>query len=330
MRIATVEPVIGRNPETPLEVRFLPSVQLFWAALRDQGVTLSSLKEDGLVPVDAIHVSINDCDANLRLATTCPAPLIVYSTYGTRAKGGLTLRQKMWLRKHRRQILFAYATDSGPTTRSVFSRIGITYFHMPHSTDADVMRPLPNVRKDLDWVFVGTADDYRINVIAEFCARFPDARFAIVGLGWNVSPASGFSSEQIEWGEQLNALYQRARVCLNLHTMEQVENPKLHHVNQRLFDLAAAGAIQVVDNGRNVREFFPGSQNAVFAADSPSEFVSLFAEASNVSALDSGEVQHLTHSARQIVVQKHTHDIRAAQFRSAIQATLFGETPPQP
>lgn len=302
-----------------MEERFLASGVRFLESMQSHGASLASVHESALDsdPPDAVLVSINDSYANIARAIRLKAPLVIYSTHAPQIPHGLTRSQVLLLRTFHRRIALAYGTDAGASTRAFYRRIGINYLHLPHSTDPAVMFPEASEAKRFDWCFVGTPDRYRHSILEQIVSRAPNLRHAIVGTNWKLP---GSVSAQIPWGPQLRRLYSQSRVCLNLHTSYQ-QDRRIQHANQRVFDVASNGALQVSDNPETVLSFFPPEQTFLRAGGNANEIFERLTEALEVAAQPA--IRELAaRSSRHEVLRAHSHDIRAGQLIAAIRTSL--------
>lgn len=127
---------------------------------------------------------------------------------------------------------------------------------LPLAYDPEVYRPLPDVARDLDLVFVGTYYPARRALFEWLVERFPKLQMRFYGrhvryrepatwkAWWRYQRAGQggvFVNRSLD-PVQINQAYARARLCLNLH-----HGQSRLGCNPRVFEIFGAGATQLVD-----------------------------------------------------------------------------------
>lgn len=151
-----------------------------------------------------------------------------------------------------------------------YKNIGKTAYFLPLACDTTVYYPIKEQRKDIDIVFVGTiyTSPKRIQLLRTIVQYFPDAKILIYGhyKPYYKNPLKWFFREKrhifknvnLE-PEQVNALYSRTKVALNIHHVQTFEG-----ANQRLFEAAGAGAYQICDANPYIESLFPNKEIGLY------------------------------------------------------------------
>ena len=143
---------------------------------------------------------------------------------------------------------------------------------LPLAADTEIYRPLAlaaeeRQRYGADLAFVGAG--YRNR--QEFFRGFLDLDFKIWGSDWNLQSPLGhlIQNQGARVSEDEAAtIFNATRINLNLHSspFHAGITPDGDYLNPRVFDLAAAGAFQLVDRRSQLPEFFrPEEELATFA-----------------------------------------------------------------
>jgi spore maturation protein CgeB len=99
--------------------------------------------------------------------------------------------------------------------------------------------------------------------------RLGERAALFVGPGWE---KYGLPHQIVAYGELLNVIYNLGRVCINFHSAEQTQGERVRvDLNNRVFDLAMAGCLQVSDNTEGLRWHF--REDEVVMAQTPNEWV---------------------------------------------------------
>ena len=117
----------------------------------------------------------------------------------------------------------------------------------------------------------------------------------------------------VDWLTLMNSLYPISVVCPNLHCPEQKRPGIRQDANQRLFDLAAVGACQVVDWFPLIDEYFEDDE--VVKAKSPEEW----GEKVLWYVRHSREAAQFGERAQKRWKAEHTWDHRAQQLRQWVK-----------
>lgn len=165
-------------------------------------------------------------------------------------------------------------------------------------------RPLEGVKKDIDILFVGDLyhSPRRQQYIRGVVEAFPDRKIKVVGIykPWYKNPFKAllrerrdiYTNRNVE-PEEVNRLYNRARVVLNIHNEQQSDG-----ANPKVFEICASGAYQVCDANPYIRQLFPDGSVGLY--DTEEQMYALIREALEHDMTEKAAVAHA------IVAQRHT------------------------
>ena len=165
-------------------------------------------------------------------------------------------------------------------------------------------RPLEGVKKDIDILFVGDLyhSPRRQQFIRGVVEAFPDRKIKVVGIykPWYKNPFKAllrerrdiYTNRNVE-PEEVNRLYNRARVVLNIHNEQQSDG-----ANPKVFEICASGAYQVCDANPYIRQLFPDGSVGLY--DTEEQMHALIREALEHDMTEKAAV------AQAIVAQRHT------------------------
>jgi spore maturation protein CgeB len=202
---------------------------------------------------------------------------------------------------------------------------------LPLAADPEVYRPLDLTPEEIRQFgaalsFVGAG--YRNR--REFFQGLLDFDFRIWGSDWNLSsPLGPFIQNQGARVSEEEAvkIFNASRINLNLHSSPYhlAINPEGDYVNPRTFDLAAAGAFQLVDPRAQLSEFFR-----------PEEEVALFHDLTEAREKIAFYLSHeeerlrLAHQGRKRSLRDHTYSVRLEQALDLIADLCPGKLPQRP
>ncbi|WP_341676025.1 glycosyltransferase [Niveibacterium sp. SC-1] len=141
--------------------------------------------------------------------------------------------------------------------------------YLPHAVDPDAFRPIPEVRKDLDFCFVGIWSRERERHLA--AALELTRSGAIYGPRWFKrtwkKPAYwGVVRGGYIAGEPLVRLYNRAKVVINVSLWGLEGGKARSGLNMRVFEVPACGAVLLTDSSRETAEIMtPGEHLETFS-----------------------------------------------------------------
>jgi len=199
---------------------------------------------------------------------------------------------------------------------------------LPLAADAEIYRPLDLTSEEkrrfgAAVAFVGAG--YRNR--REFFHGLLDFDFKIWGSEWNVhSPLGPFIQNQAARVSEEEAvkIFNASCINLNLHSSPYHLgiNPEGDYLNPRTFDLAAAGAFQLVDPRLQLPEFFR-----------PEEEVAIFRDLTEAREKIAFFLSHqeerlrVAHQGRERCLRDHTYSLRMEQALDLIADLCPGKLP---
>jgi spore maturation protein CgeB len=188
--------------------------------------------------------------------------------------------------------------------------------YLPPGCDPSVHRPMrarDQFRANV--VFAGTATPHRERVLSDLV----EFGLAVWGPGWRRTKLRDYCrGELLEHADYIRA-YAGASVAVNVQCSSESEGAD-PGCNRRLFELAAIGVPQVVEDRPDIhRNFREGSE--ILVARSAADFKGLLAEALQ----DRAWSEQVAAGARQRALTEHTYMHRLATLLAAV-----GAAEPQP
>jgi len=178
-------------------------------------------------------------------------------------------------------------------------RLGRTVDVLAFAADPSVYRPIK------------TRDQYRANVVfaggatprrERLLTDLVEFGLALWGPGWRKTSLRDYCRGEAPSTDEYLKAYAGATVAVNIHHALVENDPREASCNQRLFELAALGAAQVVDDrGDMPRYFEPGREVAVFR-----DGAELKARVRELIESPS-EAERLGQAARARLLQDHTY-----------------------
>lgn len=180
---------------------------------------------------------------------------------------------------------------------------------LPHAADPEVFYPITPKRKyENDFVFVGSSYFSTPDGLlrTEILKTLFENGFNIKlygDSGWKKLFSKYPFLEKIFMNkivepEELNDIYNSTKIVLNIHSSELKSG-----TNQRTFEIASAGAFQLVDYQRPIEELFEGS---IVTFNSLSDLV----EKAKYYLTHNKEREEMAERARNVVINKHTYQHR--------------------
>jgi spore maturation protein CgeB len=236
--------------------------------------------------------------------------------------------------------VFSYWRDLAPEVDVFFTlqrepffgelkKLGLKNFSfLPLAADPEVYRPLsltPEETRQLGAAvsFVGAGYQNR----REFFQGLLDFDVKIWGSDWNVnSPLGPFIQKQGARVSEEEAvkIFNASRINLNLHSSPYHRgiNPEGDYVNPRTFDLAAAGAFQLVDVRGQLPEFFVPEEEVVTFQTLAEARVKI-----DHYLAHEEERRRIARNGRERCLRDHTYGVRLAQALETIEDICPGKLP---
>jgi len=199
--------------------------------------------------------------------------------------------------------IYAIGTD---VAAEMADRLGRTVDVLAFAADPSVYRPIKT--KDqyrANVVFAGSATPRRERLLGELV----EFGLALWGPGWRKTSLRDYCRGEAPSTEEYVKAYGGATVSVNIHHVQVENDPREASCNQRLFELAAMGAAQVVDDrGDLPRCFEEGREVAVFR-----DGAGLRAIVRDLIETPA-EAERLGQAARARLLQEHTYMHRLRQL----------------
>lgn len=181
--------------------------------------------------------------------------------------------------------------------------------YLPAGCDPSVHRPMRSRDQfRANVVFVGTASAHRERMLSELV----EFGLAIWGPGWRKTKLRDYCRGELLGHEDYVRAYAGASVAVNIHSEPPGEGPD-PGCNRRLFELAAIGVPQVVEDRPDLhRHFREGSE--ILVARTPGQLKGLTMEALQ----DRPWAEEVAAGARQRALGEHTYMHRMHALLSAV------------
>ncbi|MES2304458.1 MAG: glycosyltransferase [Gemmatimonadota bacterium] len=199
--------------------------------------------------------------------------------------------------------IYAIGTD---VAAEIHERLGRTVDVLSRAADPSIYRPIRT--KDqyrANVVFAGAATPRRERLLSELV----EFGLAVWGPGWRKTALRDYCRGEAPSTDAYVKAYAGASVAINIHHVAVEGDPREASCNQRVFELAAMGAAQVVDDrGDLPRAFQPDREVVVFrdAADLKHRVRDLLE--------NPGEAERIGAAARARALQDHTYMHRLRQL----------------
>ncbi|MBU3593254.1 glycosyltransferase family 1 protein [Polynucleobacter sp. 71A-WALBACH] len=211
----------------------------------------------------------------------------------------------LWAIENKIDFLYSFRdvdyVNSQPVYKA-FANAGLPLLCLPWGANVLRYYPVPGCERDLDYVLIASRKREHIVYMKEIAKCYPGF---IDGPGWNHINNFSFNRDRDRY------IYSRAKVGLNIHLPEQLNN--VYELNERTYQLAACGAPQLIDHPKLLDKTF--SKEAIFIAENPKEYTELFLELINNPVLG----QKAALLAQQEVFSKHTTFHRAEAFLKQLE-----------
>lgn len=182
--------------------------------------------------------------------------------------------------------------------------------YLPAGCDPSIHRPMrARDRFRANVVFAGTATPHRERQLSELV----EFGVAVWGPGWRRTKLRDYCRGELLAHEDYIRAYAGASVAVNVPCCEPGTNGGELGASRRLFELAAIGVPQVVEEHPDLhRHFREGSE--ILVARSPAELRSLTAEALH----DRAWAEQVAAGARQRALTEHTYMHRLSALLAAV------------
>jgi FkbM family methyltransferase len=193
-----------------------------------------------------------------------------------------------------------------------FFEAGYQIFNIEFAANPLIHYPVPNVRKDLDYVFLGSSNWDKIPRYVPFMKNIVSRHAGLIdGPGW------GFK-ENLTTLRKDRYLYARAKVGLNVHLPEQITWAS--ELNERTYILAACGIPQLIDAPKLLPSRL--SEGGLFVGDTPEKYNQLF----EFILVNPQEAEKRALAAQKEVFEHHTWFHRAEKFALDVYRAFFSKS----
>lgn len=189
-----------------------------------------------------------------------------------------------------------------------YRKEGKEAYFLPQACDTDIYRPL-DMERDIDILFIGTLfiSPRRKQVVKAVIDSFPDRNIQIYGVykpwykglfTWLFREHRNIYRNCNVAPEQVNVLYNRAKIALNIHNEQQKDG-----ANPRVFEICGSKSYQLCDGNPYIDKLFKNGEIGIW--HSIDELTSLIR-----TGLDDVCRQSKAEKAYQEVMEHHTYDVR--------------------
>jgi spore maturation protein CgeB len=192
--------------------------------------------------------------------------------------------------------IYAIGTD---VAAEIADRLGRTVDVLAFAADPSIYRP------------IRTRDQYRANVIfagtatprrERLLSGLVEFGLAVWGPGWRKTTLRDYCRGEAPSTEEYLKAYAGATVAVNIHHVLVENDPREASCNQRLFELAAMGAAQVVDDRGDLPRYFEDDREVAVFHDGE-QMRNLVRQLLETPS----EAERLGQSARARLLQDHTY-----------------------
>jgi spore maturation protein CgeB len=224
-----------------------------------------------------------------------------------RLRGRARARWINWLPHDLRQIsegsllarpfdhIYTIGTD---VAAEMADRLGRTVDVLAFGADPSVYRPIKTRDQyRANVVFAGSATPRRERLLGELV----EFGLAVWGPGWRKTALRDYCRGEAPSTDEYVKAYAGATVAINIHHVLVENDPREASCNRRVFELAAMGAAQVVDDRGDLPRYFEEGRE-----------VSVFHDATELKSCvrnlieSTADVERLGHAARSRLLQDHT------------------------
>lgn len=198
-----------------------------------------------------------------------------------------------------------------------YKRNGKKSYFLAQGCDSSIYKPLRNIRKDIDILFVGElySSKKRQKYISKVIESFPNKKIKIFGIykPWYKNPIKWIFREHRKIyinhnidSQSVNNYYNRATVVINIHH-EQQENG----ANPKVFEICGSGAYQVCDTNPYIESLFRNNEIGLYHNET--EMIKKIEDALLSEKKEEAE------KAYNIVIKDHTFNKRIESVLRTIQ-----------
>jgi spore maturation protein CgeB len=199
--------------------------------------------------------------------------------------------------------IYAIGTD---VAAEIADRLGRTVDVLAFAADPSIYRPIKTRDQyRANVVFAGAATPRRERLLSELV----EFGLAVWGPGWRKTPLRDYCRGEAPSTDEYLKAYAGASVAVNIHHVLVENDPREASCNERLFELAAIGAAQVVDDRGDLPRYFEADREVMVFRDS----AELRARVRQLIEAP-GDAERLGQAARARLLQDHTYMHRMRQL----------------
>ncbi len=213
-----------------------------------------------------------------------------------------------WAKEHAIDFYYSFREESYFKNRKEYKPFfeqGYEIFSIPFGANPLIHYPLPNITKDLDYIFIASVNKTKAQRYVEFMGYITKKYTGFIdGPGWKKTGDFSFNRNRDRY------IYAQSKVGLNIHLEEQIE--WANETSERTYQLAMCGVPQVTDHAKVFDTLF--NKDSLFIADSAKEYRQKFEYIIN----NPEQAQKQALQAQKEVFEKYTTFHRAEKFVTMI------------
>ena len=198
--------------------------------------------------------------------------------------------------------------------------VGVPAYFLPQGYDPSVYFPIEHQTKDIDILFVGTLYRYpeRIQLLNSVVDKLGSSYtikvygryipFLKMPLQWFKRKNRSIFTNQNIAPEKVNQLYNRAKVCINIHHNQTQEG-----ANPKVFEICGANTFQVVDYNPYIASVYKHKEVAFY--NSEAELIAAIRTVIETKSYTKA------YEAQQLVSSKHTFTDRIRDALAILEQT---------
>jgi hypothetical protein len=219
--------------------------------------------------------------------------------------GNTPLKERLaWAKEHNIDFYYSFREEEYFKTREEyrpFFESGYQIFSVPFGANPLIHYPIPNIKKDLDYVFIASVNKTKAQRYLKYMGYITQKYSGYIdGPGWKKTGDFSFNRNRDRY------IYARSKVGLNIHLEEQIE--WANETSERTYQLAMCGVPQVTDHAKVFDKLF--SKDSLYISNNPKEYKKNF----EYILSHPKQVQERVLKVQREVFEKYTTFHRAEKF----------------